>query len=556
MDAEMKVVSPGGTGELWISGSGVARGYFHLPDLTAERFLADPFVSRERMYRTGDEVRQHENGVIEFIGRLDQQVKLRGFRIELGEIEAAMLAVPGLREAVAMLREDASGEGFLAGVYSGEGRLTDEDLRRVMRRQLPAYMLPKIFLRLESLPLTPNGKTDRRALAGLPLATPSGYNTADEGGSAHEVEEFAVPELERRMLRIWQKLFPEAAIVDESDFFNLGGDSFLLVRLQSMLIKEFDLRLTIADATRYYTFTGLVGWARSSALRADCPAEAAEEQDPAVLPLQTGGSGSPVFIIPQMLIFRTLAEELGQEQPFYALQVLDEEVPDELASVSFEELAVLYCKHIRQLQPQGPYRLGGWCLWGWMAYEVARRLESEGAEVEMLVIIDAWAPGYWKRYPPVRQFLVNASHFWQRLSWYADSMRSIPVRERIEDGLRRVREVATAVLQALPRGLRPQLEVVETLRIQQFASKAAESYIPGPIKGNVVLFKSELRPTGPFVGKDMGWSAILGRQVRLDALPGNHNDIFNHPAARIMASRMREVLGLSPAADGGDSSSE
>jgi hypothetical protein len=123
-------------------------------------------------------------------------------------------------------------------------------------------------------------------------------------------------------------------------------------------------------------------------------------------------------------------------------------------------------------------------------------------------------------------------------------MRNLPVGDQVRDGLRRLREVGASMLRTLPQGLRPEMTVVETLRIQQYAARAAESYRPGPIKGKVVLFKSELRPTGQFIGEDMGWGAILGRTVRLDTLPGNHNDIFYIPSARIMAGRVRRALGL------------
>ncbi len=164
LDTRLQPVPPGVPGELFIAGAGVARGYFHCPELTVEKFLADPFVSSERMYRTGDEVRQLPDGRIEFLGRLDSQVKLRGFRIELGDIETAMRGVPGIRDAVAVLRPDANGEAILVGYYTGSDGLTSSTLREVLRAQLPAYMIPTVAKRLESLPLTPNGKLDRRAL--------------------------------------------------------------------------------------------------------------------------------------------------------------------------------------------------------------------------------------------------------------------------------------------------------------------------------------------------------------------------------------------------------
>ncbi|MEO6830399.1 MAG: amino acid adenylation domain-containing protein, partial [Acidobacteriaceae bacterium] len=164
LDARLQPVPPGVAGELFIAGDGVARGYFNRPELNAEKFLADPFYSEERMYRTGDEVRQSPDGRIEFVGRLDQQIKLRGFRIELGEIETAMRVQPGIRDAVVVLRPDANEESVLVGYYTGVAASTAAEWRKALRAHLPAYMIPTKFLHLEQLPLTPNGKLDRRAL--------------------------------------------------------------------------------------------------------------------------------------------------------------------------------------------------------------------------------------------------------------------------------------------------------------------------------------------------------------------------------------------------------
>lgn len=526
-------------GELCIAGTGVAKGYFDREELTAERFLPDPYVPGERMYRTGDGVRRTPDGQIEFIGRLDNQIKLRGFRIEPGEIECAMLAVAGVSEAAVLLRKDGLGEDVLAGFYVSHADVTPADLSRALRQRLPAYMVPRVYWRLETFPLTPNGKTDRRALAEVEIhSAPAAAATPDIPPSANHAGDAEVRE---QMLSIWQKIFPGETIGGNSDFFDLGGDSLLLVRLQSLIAKHLDLRLTIADVTQRSTFDGLVDWAEETRLSGDGPATGGE-MNPGLLPLQSEGTGKPIFIIPQMLIFRTLAEELGHDAPVYALQIMDEDLAAEMESASFSELAGLYLRLIREAQPVGPYRLAGWCLWGWMAYEVAQLLETEGAEVEMLMIVDAWAPGYWSRYSPIRQFFVNASHFGQRIRWYADSMSSLSVPERVNDGLRRIRHFLRSFVEALPRGLLPELEIVETMRIQQFASKAAETYRPGPVKANVLLFKSELRPTGHFIGEDMGWGAVVGRPVRLDTLPGNHTEIFALPAARLMAMRVRSFL--------------
>ncbi|HZD47940.1 MAG TPA: non-ribosomal peptide synthetase, partial [Silvibacterium sp.] len=240
VDERLQPVPPGGHGELLIGGAGVALGYFQRDHLTAEKFLADPKLPGGRMYRTGDEVRQFADGRLEFIGRLDQQIKLRGYRIELGEIETAMMACEGIRHAVAQLRQDDSGEPFLVGFYTAAKEVAASLLRESLAQRLPGYMVPRHFERLDAFPLTPNGKTDRRSLAGYALSTNS-------PGAAAKTETMSPTELE--MTHIWRKLFQGQPITPDSDFFELGGDSLLLVRLQSMISRKFGLRLEAVDIT-------------------------------------------------------------------------------------------------------------------------------------------------------------------------------------------------------------------------------------------------------------------------------------------------------------------
>jgi thioesterase domain-containing protein len=235
---------------------------------------------------------------------------------------------------------------------------------------------------------------------------------------------------------------------------------------------------------------------------------------------------------------------LGTEQPVYAIQMMDDDVPKEMDSPSMEDLARLYIRLIRNVQPSGPYRLGGWCLWGWMAYEVARLLEDQGEVVEILLIVDGLAPGFWERYSPSRQLLMKMTLLVSRVAWLVIRFGRVSFAQTDKDRLRRLRTLAVSMAFMLPRRLRPKGYVTETARIEQIASQAARDYKPSPIKANVLLFTSEVRPTGSFMGNDMGWGAVLGRPVHLNSLPGNHNEIFHPAPASIMAGFVREALGL------------
>ncbi len=223
LDAQLQLVPPGVPGELFIAGVGVARGYFDRPELTLEKFLTDPFVPAERMYRTGDEVRQLPDGRIEFLGRLDQQVKLRGFRIELGDIETAIRALPEVRDAVAVLRPDANGEAILVGYYTGAEDRAPAELREALRGQLPAYMIPTILKQIETLPLTPNGKVDRRA---LPDA---------RTGTGQKQEEFVEPATptEAVLTEIFCEVLGCARISTRTSLLDQGADSLRMFQISS-----------------------------------------------------------------------------------------------------------------------------------------------------------------------------------------------------------------------------------------------------------------------------------------------------------------------------------
>jgi amino acid adenylation domain-containing protein len=536
-DENLKPVPSGESGELLIGGAGVALGYFHREQLTAEKFLPEFNVQGERMFRTGDQVRQLADGRIEFIGRLDQQIKLRGYRIELGEIETAMVACEGIRDAVATLREEASGEAFLVCFYTGRESVPRSVLRESLSQRLPKYMVPRYFERLEALPLTPNGKKDRRVLAGYLLKMKS-LDMASEAGP----ESGSGSQTEQQMLGIWQKLFAGSPIATDSDFFDLGGDSLLMLQLQSMIDRKFGLRLNAIDITTQPTVRQLSKWAEKRL--ADDEPDKTPYPDPRLLPLQPAGNGPPIFILPQMMIFRTLAEQLGSEQPVYAMQIMDDDVPKEMDSANMEMLAHLYVRLIQRVQPKGPYRLGGWCLWGWVAYEVARLLEEQGEVVEILVIIDALAPGFWERYSRPRRLLMSGTIFLYRAGWFLRRLwrTSLARRQKAH------RTLALSITSALPRRWRPEFYATETTRLEQITSSAAISYRPPAIKARMLVFKSEVRPAGASMGEDMGWNAVMGHPVQINTLPGNHLEIMHPTAARMMAARVREALGLGPAA--------
>jgi acyl carrier protein len=231
-------------GELLIGGAGVARGYLGRPELTAERFVE---IGGERFYRTGDLVRRHADGALEFVGRIDHQVKIRGHRIELGEIESALLRQPGVKDAVAIARDDAAGEKrLLAYITAAPGARPDtEQLRKALVAELPEVMVPQSVLLMAAFPLTPNGKVDRRA-----LPEPQAIVVRSAA---------AVPasELEKTIAGIWQEVLGLPEVGTSDNFFDLGGHSLLVVQVQRRLREACGREVSITDMFRLPTIKSL-----------------------------------------------------------------------------------------------------------------------------------------------------------------------------------------------------------------------------------------------------------------------------------------------------------
>jgi acyl-coenzyme A synthetase/AMP-(fatty) acid ligase len=246
LDAELNLVPPGVAGELYIGGLGLARGYLGRPALTADRFVSDPFSqSGGRLYRTGDLVRWRMDGQLEYMGRLDHQVKVRGFRVELGEIEAQLLAQPGVCEAAVMAQESRNGVRLVAYVAPHAGVLLNSVLlKTTLSAVLPDYMLPSLFVFLDTLPLSPNGKVDRQ---GLPL--PDQLNDQDYEPPASDIETL--------VSEVWAEILEVPRVGVHSNFFDLGGHSLLLIKVQRRLEERLNSRVAIVDLFKYTTVARL-----------------------------------------------------------------------------------------------------------------------------------------------------------------------------------------------------------------------------------------------------------------------------------------------------------
>lgn len=415
LDVNREPVPVGTPGELYIGGMGLARGYRRAPQLTAERFVASPFRAGERLYRTGDQVKWMPDGRLEYIGRIDYQVKLRGFRIELGEIESVLADDPTVKQAVVIVREDVPGDKRLvAYVLPRAGTTCDpQALRKAVRDVVPDYMVPAAIVPMTDFPLTPNGKVDRHALP-APTLEP-------EHASAPAIE--PRNRLELQLVAIWEQVLGITPIGVRDNFFALGGYSLLALRMFSAIEQTFGKRLPMAVLFQAPTIEQLAD------VLAD---EGCTVRWRSLVAIQPEGRKTPFFAVPgvggNVLVFARLAKLLGEDQPFYGLQArgLDGK---EKPFMRVEDMAAHFIAEIRTVQPRGPYLIGGTCTGGLAAYEIAQQLTAQG-ETVILTVMESWHPRsyvrHWSRPPYLFWPLLFV---WIKVTTYLRLMRQLPASE-------------------------------------------------------------------------------------------------------------------------------
>lgn len=380
LDPAGREVPVGALGELAIGGAGVARGYRNDPELTAARFRDDPDRPGERIYLTGDLVRWRPDGVLEFAGRADRQLKIRGHRVEPAEVETALRTHPQVADAAVVPFERAPGDLALAAYLVAADQEDAADpgaLRRHLAAHLPSAMIPAAWVPLQELPLTANGKLDLEA-----LPAPGDAHLVRGGEGAPRGE------LERRVVDAFERVLAVGSVAAEDDFFALGGHSLLAVSLFEELEKIAGRRLPLA-----LIFEASTPRALAAALEAPAVGESSWAN---LVALKPTGTRPPLFAVAagdgNIVGFGPLARNLPPDQPFYALQPtgLDGRRP---LDTGIEQMAERYLAALRRVQPHGPYLLAGRCNGATVAFEMAQRLRAAGEEVPLLVALDSDPPG-------------------------------------------------------------------------------------------------------------------------------------------------------------------
>ncbi|WP_309728318.1 amino acid adenylation domain-containing protein, partial [Chamaesiphon sp. OTE_75_metabat_556] len=535
LDAHDRPLPPGIPGELCIAGVGLARGYLHRPDLTAAKFIeVELFSKPERIYRTGDLAKWNSDGNLEYLGRIDEQVKLRGFRIELGEIESLLLQHPLVKEAVVILSKTERNQSLIAYVTGIPDGLSTQ-LKNHLKSRLPDYMIPAQIVRLDRLPLTANSKIDRKALPAPTSAIDDLYTPPRK-------------ELEQKLAQVWSDVLERQQIGIHDNFFDLGGHSLLAIKLLDRLQQVFEQKLALSSLFQHPTIAQLAEQLENIEVR---------QSHPDLLSLQSQGTSTPIFLLPgangHSFYFRDLALNLGNKHPVYGL-----ETPGRDGSMSLPESVAVHASRsidlLCQQQPKGSYILAGYSSGCAVAFEMAHQLEQLGKTVILLAILDAG-------------LVTRPEYFTQRaeLDWIWQLIQRIEALKEISLGLEYDNLVAQNNDQArwdlvadylyrfnvLPEHstislLKTNMQVMKVLTLN-YANYQPTQAISAPI----VLFRAqsvhqivlqELQAISDYDLPDWGWQTYTQKPVKVIPVSGNHGQMLYEPNVKLLATQLQSLF--------------
>jgi amino acid adenylation domain-containing protein len=500
-------------GEIYIGGDNLARGYLNNNTLTSEKFIHHFFDQRQLVYKTGDLGRWLPDGSIEYLSRIDDQVKIRGYRVELTEIQTVLAQCELVSQTLVLTEEDnITGRRIICYVVPN-GRFDQEGMLLFLKNRLPDYMIPVLWVELEKLPLTPNGKIDKKALSQF-LANKELHN------------KFLPPrnEIENALATIWENVLGIKQISINDNFFELGGDSLNAMRVISRIRAEMEVELAVKDLFIHQTIEKL------ASLMTIFPAQNysdshhfLKKRTPdgnCLVPIQTEGSNNPFFVIHDFWLYKKLALYLGKHQPVYCLEASD---PD-----NRENLASDYIRQIRMIQNKGPYRLGGFCESGFIAFEMARQLQLVGEKVSVLALIEL----YTKEAEVPKNYL---RFYGSKLLYFIRHLYKLSFKEKwkyLSKELDRISKIAIG-------------KFTRQLRKMKLIRDGSLSITP--YAGNITLFKASNSQVKAYYKDNptMGWSGYVSGEITVFEVEGDHHTIFKEPGVLQLAENLQKTFQAS-----------
>lgn len=528
LDENLDPVPDGTQGELYIGGVGVAAGYSNDSEKTNASFIKDPFNvdCGAVMYKTGDLGRMMLDGNIEFLGRKDQQVKIRGFRVELGEIESVIRKYEFVDQTI-ILAKDIDGVKRLLGYIVPKEGYKQEEMLSQIRKSLPEYMIPSLWMQLKELPLNANHKIDRNALPEFINAnsTKTKIDPRDQN--------------ESKMLNIWKQVLDIPEISIDDNFFDLGGQSLIAVELIAEVEKAFQIKMPISILFKYPTIETLV---KNLSIK--------ELKFKSLIPIKETGTKMPLYIVAgdgiNIINFKNLANNLDAEQPVYSLQPIGIDNKDEIKEETIEEIAEKYVTELMLHNSSRKFAISGHSFGGYVAVEIKKQLEEKGCIVSMFGIFDTDANNILykkdlkknlgkkiKRQIPKYIFILK--------SFFKDPLNTIKYQRLLFVKARK------KLIQKF--GITNKIEDVGFESVLSLIGKnneiALKKYQMNPFKGKLHLFKANERLYFIDDSKYLGWSSLASDGVMVYEIPGDHNTIFHEPNVKILANKIQNILDQS-----------
>jgi len=565
LDKRLRPMPVGVAGELYLGGKGLARGYLNRPELTRRKFLPNPFRNDgSRIYKTGDRARFKPDGTLEFLGRTDLQVKVRGFRIELEEVEAALGAQPGVRECVVAAVGGDDSKELVAYVVpdrlanaeeppeaaadlDGRFRALASELRKNLQERLPPHMVPVGYVQIERIPVTVNGKVDRGALQSTGVLAVAGSGGPGalrprRDANRHRASGRKLDAVETKLVQIYERVLNVRPVEVTDNFFDLGGHSLLAVRLFSEIEKATGRKLPLGTIFRAQTVEQLAAKIREGA---SIPVSSS------LVAISPEGSRRPFFCVHSLggnaLEYRDLAKFLPPDQPLFGLQ--PQGLDGQLAPhYTVEEMAAHYIREIREVQPEGPYCIGGWSFGGVIAFEMGKQLLAAGHEIELLALFDTHNLGqtHASEAPSSGKVRQAVNFFYSRSMFHVEALWKTEARHRRAYLSRKVRiglhwaaenfrKAYTHIRHPIPEAIR---------RVEAASTLAAARYVATPYPGMVTLFRAA-DPGASVLREDpfLGWAEFVLGGIEVIEVPGNHFSLIQGDVnARALAAKLSRRL--------------